>query len=96
MTNRHPKTLKQLNERLPVDYVEIFPFGTHTDELVIEVVKTDPNYIVWWNQTITRLPIEPSIVKTAIKNYKPLNRGDWWTFPEGHWGQDDWGDEDDW
>jgi hypothetical protein len=89
ITNRQPRTLKQLIKRLPVDYVEIFPFGQYKDHLVENVVKKDPNYIVWWDQTIKRLPIEPSIVKTANKNYKPYNRGDWWEYPEPHWDSHD-------
>jgi len=86
LTSRQPTSLKQLNERLSVEYCEIFPYGIHKDHLVANVVKTDPNYIVWWNSIVIEFPIEPSIVKAAIKNYKHLPKAKWnWQFPEDRW-----------
>jgi len=87
--DRQPKTIKQLNKRLDVSYAETFPFGKHKGKLVALVAKEDPNYVVWWNSSVTRFSIEPAVVLEARKNYQHRNSGGYWDFPEAYWDDGD-------
>lgn len=86
--NRQPKTIKQLNKRLEVEYIGTFPFGKHKDRLVADVVKSDPNYVVWWHETIRHCPLDKKHVDVAYVNYQRRQHGGYWTFPEAYWDRD--------
>jgi len=90
--SKQPRTIKQLNSRLSKDYTEIFPYGKHKNKLVADVVKNDPNYIVWWNAAVTAFPLHPKVVAIGEKNYRELPKGGHWKGCIGDW--DSWGDED--
>lgn len=83
--NNQPKTIKQLRNKLDVAYIDSFPYGKHKDQLVANVVKEDPNYIVWWNCSVKALPIDPALVKVAHRNYKPLKKSGHWVGCIGPW-----------
>lgn len=90
---RQPRTIKQLRDRLDNDYLEVFPFGKHKNKLVVEVVKEDPNYVVWWHETIERMPLDPKVVNKGYKNYRKLAKSGHWKGAIGdwdHWGDGDW------
>ena len=91
---RHPRTIKQLNGRLDYAITEVFPFGKHKGQLAAEVVKTDPNYIVWWHETFRYLPLDIKVVNKGYKTYKHLSKAGIWKGSIGTW--DHWGDEGDW
>lgn len=88
--NKHPKTIKQLNKRLEPEYLEAFPYGKHKNELVEQVVVDDPNYVVWWSETIEgQPPIRPNIVAKARRNYRRLESSGMWIGTDDmfdHWG----------
>lgn len=91
--NKHPKTIKQLNQRLHYEYIEIFPYGKHKGKRVEAVVTKDPNYIVWWADTIIDFRIDPKLVDTAWEHYKHLSANPW---RGTHSHFEHWGEEPQW
>jgi hypothetical protein len=90
--NRRPKTITQLKRQL--ETIEVFPFGKHKNELVADVVKVDPNYIVWWSKSIEDFPLDMRVVWDGIRNYVVSPKRKTWS----GWGYDDggeWGDYED-
>lgn len=76
--SKHPKTIKQLDARLTKTTIDYFPFGKYKDHLVADVVKSDPNYIVWWAQVIEAHLLPKDIITEGLRNYHQLPSGNCW------------------
>ena len=71
-----------------LDYV--FTFGKHNDELLEEVLKTDPEYIIWCSDEIEWFDLDTDVYDMAVDRDATINH-----YPFDEFSSYDWYDKDD-